>query len=145
MANIRELRTEAGMTLKKLAEETGIGVDLLGYQERGTREFHGSQLVKILKALGDFKTAATIEELIRPAQGDGRSTRATDSAPKEFTASVLYIVDGEPKVEENLPLSVHGSSVGALYMAEVKAREIIQEREAGRSVRFTEVYVKPVR
>jgi transcriptional regulator with XRE-family HTH domain len=50
-AKIRKLRTEAGLTLERLAQEVEIDASFLGYLERGERTTTTDKIFKLANAL----------------------------------------------------------------------------------------------
>ena len=83
-AKLKELREQAGLTQKQLAERAGVAQRTVSSLEQGLYEPVWSTALALAAALGVDCTAFTQEPADRPAPGRGRPAKAKEepTAPK---------------------------------------------------------------
>ena len=76
---LKELRQEAGLTQKQLAEKAGMSLAGLAHLEHGLREPTWPTVLAVADALGVECTAFTEASKGQPAQGRGRPPKVKRS------------------------------------------------------------------
>ena len=89
---LRELRSERGLTLSALAEQTGISAPHLSRLEKGERQPSIGSLFQIARVYG-----VSVSELVEERDGDGLHVVRADSAPAHRGQDGRYTVLNRPR------------------------------------------------
>lgn len=89
---LRELRSERGLTLSALAEQTGISAPHLSRLEKGERQPSIGSLLQIARVYG-----VSVSELVEERDGDGLHVVRADKAPVHHGQDGRYTVLNGPR------------------------------------------------
>ena len=89
---LRELRSERGLTLSALAEQTGISAPHLSRLEKGERQPSIGALLQIARVYG-----VSVSELVEERDGDGLHVVRGESAPVHHGQDGRYTVLNRPR------------------------------------------------
>jgi len=109
--NLRKLRAQRGLSLEKLAQQSGVSRAMLGQIELGQSAPTINVLWKIAAGLGvTFSALLTAQPRSGPRVLRGKEARVLSSADRKFTSRALFPVN-EPRRVEFYELRLAGGGV----------------------------------
>ena len=121
--NLRRLRTQRGLSLEKLAQQSGVSRAMLGQIELGQSAPTINVLWKIASGLGvTFSALITAQQRSGPLVLRGGQARVLTSSDRKFTSRALFPVN-EPRRVEFYELRL---SAGGVEHAEAHAAGTVE-------------------